>query len=216
MYKNQQNTVFWCNLKLAQRKGLQFYQTRSHAIALFNTLPAMCIEKVVYMKTGEDLYCKVYQSPRLPRAVFTPNLPGSIQPRSKNILRPSKRTMREVRGNSSLEETRRGNVDYRIQGKPHSTLQKEDSNRKEIVKRLIQQFETHPNRDSLMEDLNKTEEFNPSSEKVEGVDHQHGVTRSTSSCARSFPKIQCPDCSKNWEVGNMHAAVGKETTVEQS
>ena len=37
-----------------------------------------------------------------------------------------------------------------FKGFPHSTVQKEDSNRKEIVKRLIQQFEIHPNRDSLM------------------------------------------------------------------
>ena len=34
-WKSHQNTVYWCNLKLAQRKGLQFYQTRSHAITLF-------------------------------------------------------------------------------------------------------------------------------------------------------------------------------------
>ena len=58
-------------------------------------------------------------------------------------------------------------------GIPHSTVQKENSNRKETVKRLIQQFENHPNRDLLIEDLNKTEEFNPSSE-VEGVGHQQG------------------------------------------
>ena len=31
------NTEYWCSLKLARRHGLQFYQTRSHAIALFNT-----------------------------------------------------------------------------------------------------------------------------------------------------------------------------------
>ena len=45
VYKNtwraHQNTVHWCKLKLAQRKELQFCQTRSHAIALFNTLPAV-------------------------------------------------------------------------------------------------------------------------------------------------------------------------------
>ena len=45
-----QNTVYWCNLKVAHGKGLQFYQTRSKAIILCNTLPATCIEKVVYMK----------------------------------------------------------------------------------------------------------------------------------------------------------------------
>ena len=32
-------------------------------------------------------------------------------------------------------ETCRGDVGYRIQGVPHSTVQKEDSNRKEIVKK---------------------------------------------------------------------------------
>ena len=62
MHKNtwrvHQFSVFLCNLKLAQRKGLQFYQTRPHAIALFNTLPATCIEKVEN-KTGEDLHCKI-------------------------------------------------------------------------------------------------------------------------------------------------------------
>ena len=53
-WRIHQNTVNWCNLKLAQRKGLQFYQTRSNAIALFNTLPAICFDKVVYLKTGEE------------------------------------------------------------------------------------------------------------------------------------------------------------------
>ena len=72
-WKAHHNTIYWCNLKLAQRKGLQFYQTRSHAITLTSTPPAICIEKVVRMKTGEDLYCKVYQSPRLPRVTLVPN-----------------------------------------------------------------------------------------------------------------------------------------------
>ena len=54
-YKNtwrpRQNMVYWCNLMLAQKRGLQFYQTRSHAIVLYNTLPAICIEKAVCMKS---------------------------------------------------------------------------------------------------------------------------------------------------------------------
>ena len=33
-WRIHQNTKCWCNLELAQRKGLQFCQTRSHAIAL--------------------------------------------------------------------------------------------------------------------------------------------------------------------------------------
>ena len=44
-WTSHQNTVFWCNLKLPQRKGLQLYQTRSHAITFSSTLPAIRIEK---------------------------------------------------------------------------------------------------------------------------------------------------------------------------
>ena len=77
----------------------------------------------------------------------------------------TRRTHLEETFRTKYEETGRGNVDDRIQGKPHSAVQKQDSDRKEIVRRMIQQFETHPNRDSLIEDLNKTEEFNPFSEK---------------------------------------------------
>ena len=40
---------------LAQQRGLQFYQTRSHAVVLYNTLPAVRIEKAVCMKTKEEL-----------------------------------------------------------------------------------------------------------------------------------------------------------------
>ena len=43
-----------------------FYQTRSNAIILYNTLPAYCIPKVVRMETGDVIYEKVYMSPRPP------------------------------------------------------------------------------------------------------------------------------------------------------
>ena len=156
--------------EIAQRKRLQFYQTRSHAIALFNTLPAICIEKVVYMQTGEDLYCKVHQSPRLPRVVLTPNLqcrrqdPPYLEARKTTDHQSEQSVQYRETCRSHLEDTRRthpeesqrwryrrtcrGDVDYRIPGIRHSTVQKDDWNREETVKRLIQQFENHPNRDS--------------------------------------------------------------------
>ena len=43
-WKIHQNTV-WCNLRVAQSKGLQFYQTRSNAIIHYNTLLAVCNRK---------------------------------------------------------------------------------------------------------------------------------------------------------------------------
>ena len=72
-WKPHQNMVNWCNLELAQERGLQFYQTRSHAIVLYSTLPAVCIEKVLCMKAKNALYQKVRLTPRVPRVVLKPN-----------------------------------------------------------------------------------------------------------------------------------------------
>ena len=50
-----QNTVYCCNLKLAQMKVLPFFQTRSHAVVLFNTQPTTYFQKVILMKSKEEL-----------------------------------------------------------------------------------------------------------------------------------------------------------------
>ena len=47
-------------------KRLKFYQTRSNAIILQETLPAYCILNVVRMNIGEVFYEKVYMSHRRP------------------------------------------------------------------------------------------------------------------------------------------------------
>ena len=65
-WKKHQNTVYWVDIRLAERKGLKFYQTRSNAIILYNTLPACCIPKTIKIETGEIIYEKVYASPRPP------------------------------------------------------------------------------------------------------------------------------------------------------
>ena len=65
-WKRHQNTVYWVDIKLAQKIGLKFYQTRSNAIILNETLPAYCFPKVVRMETEEVIYEKVFASPRLP------------------------------------------------------------------------------------------------------------------------------------------------------
>ena len=65
-WKKHQNTVYWVDLKLAQKKGFKFYQTRSNAIILYDTLPAYCIPKAIMMETGEIIYEKVYASLPLP------------------------------------------------------------------------------------------------------------------------------------------------------
>ena len=57
-WKRHQDAVYWVDINPAIQKGLKFYQTRSNAIILHETLPAYCIPKVVRLKTGEVLYEK--------------------------------------------------------------------------------------------------------------------------------------------------------------
>ena len=63
-WKKHQKTVYWVDINLALKKGLKFYQTRSNAIILHETLLAYCIPKVIRMETGEVKNQKVYASPR--------------------------------------------------------------------------------------------------------------------------------------------------------
>ena len=82
-WKRHQDTVYWVNIQLAQRKGLKFYQTRSNAIILCDTLPAYCLPKVVVMESVEIIYEKVYMSPRpLPKFSFQRQLDERIGFRS--------------------------------------------------------------------------------------------------------------------------------------
>ena len=64
--ETNQNTVYWCDINLALKKRLKFFQTRWNAIILHETLPAYCIPKVVRMETEEVIYERVYASPRPP------------------------------------------------------------------------------------------------------------------------------------------------------
>ena len=69
-WKVHQDAVYWVDIRLVQRKGLKFFQTRSNAIVLYDTLPSICIERVVSTETQEVLYTETNRSPR-PVPTFT-------------------------------------------------------------------------------------------------------------------------------------------------
>ena len=58
-WKRHQDSVYGVDINLAIEKGLKFYQTRSNAIILHETLPAYCIPKAGRMETGVVIYEKV-------------------------------------------------------------------------------------------------------------------------------------------------------------
>ena len=58
-WKRHQDTVYWVDIQLAQRKGLKFYQTRCNAIILDDTLQAYCISKGIVMPS-KKLFSRRY------------------------------------------------------------------------------------------------------------------------------------------------------------
>ena len=114
-WKPLENTEHWCNWKLAQKRGLQFYQTRSHAIVLYNSLPAFCIEKAVCTKTKEELYHKICSTPRLQRVVLKANSHSGQQDQREQDARTSCDQPSEPK---SSRKSWNNTVDNRIPGIP--------------------------------------------------------------------------------------------------
>ena len=49
-WKPRHDADYWINLARAQEKGLQFWQTRSHVIIVYNTVLAFCIDQSDFLK----------------------------------------------------------------------------------------------------------------------------------------------------------------------
>ena len=156
-WKPLQKTVYWCNLNLAQERGLQFFQTRSHAIVLYNTLPAVCIEKAVCMKTKEELHQKVRLTQRLSLVVLKANSHSGQQDQRDQDARSFWDPPNESK---SYRETWNNAVDNRILGTPISTVEQQDTNRQFKVKKLIEKFETNQHKDSFLQDFSQTQKIN--------------------------------------------------------
>ena len=86
------------------QKGLTFYQTRSNAINLHETLPAFCIPKVVMMETGEVIYEKVYMSPRPPPKISLKH-DWKRELGSEHAQRPEGQVVRQSRSFQSNQPT---------------------------------------------------------------------------------------------------------------
>ena len=121
MEETSKHGVYWIDIRLAQKKGFKFYQTRSNAIILYDTLPAYCIPKAIMMETGEIIYERVYASPRPPKISFRDNwmkelgseVAGSskdtqqTQPKTKN---PTVRTGRLLSEQQSVRMLRKSKM----------------------------------------------------------------------------------------------------------
>ena len=142
------------------------------------------------MKSEEELYCKTYQSPIAPQRIeLKTNLNYERQDTTSSDARKS--FDHSDKHGGTYRETCRGEIDFRIQGLPHSTVQENDHIRKQTVQKLIHQFESHPNKQELQADLQQNRAFNPFSEQLKEVIYRTGNMEYFEICEIT-PNIQCP------------------------
>ena len=110
------------------------------------------------MKTGEELYGIVCQSPRLSRLTLVPNSKHA----QKDVLITDSRKSddREDEIHEHKETSCSNRSDFRIPGIQHSVVEHVETNRTATVRRLIEQFEHHPNGNMLLKVFEKSEEIN--------------------------------------------------------
>ena len=160
-WKHFQDTVFWCNLKLAQQRGLQFYQTRSNAVILYDTPPAEFIGKAICMKTKDQLYQRESVILR-PRVV----LKAHSQSGSQDLLVKAARSPWESQQDAESDgETRSNTTDYRVPGISISTMKLQDARRQNNVTKLIEIFEKHQHKEQFLKDMSQKQEINRFSEE---------------------------------------------------
>ena len=127
--------------------------------------------------TKEELFHKVCFTPRFPRVVLKPNSHSGQQ------------DQREQDARTSYDQPSEYN------GIPLSTVEQQDTNRKDKAKKLIEKFETHPNKESSLQDLRQMEKINKFSKKSQVADMNN--TEIFELCETPSKK-QCPDCNLYW------------------
>ena len=190
---------------------MHFDQTRSHAVVLYNTLPAACIEKAACIKTSDELYQNVRLTPRVPRAVLKSNSQyGQRDPRSQE----ARSSWDPSCDSKSYGETCSNIVGYRISGVPLSAVEQQNATRENKVKKLIEKFENHQHKESFLQDLSQTQKINKFSKESQDLLADMNNTEIFELCENSS-KQQCTECNTYWEIGKIYCSCGRHLKSSQ-
>ena len=69
-WKHSRHAVCWFRFPKAQEKGLTFWQTRSHATTVHDSVPPDCIKKEISEKGDKTLYQRLTTLRPAPRQIF--------------------------------------------------------------------------------------------------------------------------------------------------
>ena len=185
--------------------GLQFYQTRSNAVILYDTQPAEFIEKAICMKHKDQLY-QLYQGTSVilrPRVVLKADSKNGSQYLLVQEARSSWESQQDAESNG---ETRSISI---------STVKLQDARRQNNVTKLVEMFEKHQQKEQFLKDMSQKQEINRFSEESQQllVDMNH--TEIFKLCEDSA-KHQCPDCNAFSEIGIIYCSCGRKSKYSRS
>ena len=162
-------------------------------------------EKAVCMKTKEELHQKVRLTPVVPRVVLKSNSQYGLQDPQNQDARSSWEPSNDSK---SYWETCSNTLDYRISELPLSAVEQQDTTRENKVKKLIETFENHPNKESFLQDLSQTQKINKFSKESKDLFADMKNTEIFELCDNSS-KQQCADCKTYWEIGIICCRCGR-------
>ena len=110
-WKNTQDAAYWINFVRAQDKGLRFWQTRSQAEIVHNSVPTDCIDKVIPQKGERTLFERLSTPRPAPKIVIK----SAWQSQRQDSERGSTRTKKLVRRVQREERERINGIQKRTQ-----------------------------------------------------------------------------------------------------
>ena len=165
----------------AQDKGLRFWQTRSHAVIVYSSVPADCIYKVISQKGERTLFERLSTPRPAPKIALKgawqsqqqqqqQDTSESASSRRKLVQReeqgnptdipelPSARKLKRSTGSLVQEEQPESKVDLRIEGLAQDVIL-EDEERMGHIQEVVEKIRNGFHTESVLEDLGKPEKL---------------------------------------------------------
>ena len=84
-WRPEQEAVYWIHLSIAQDAGLEFWQTGSHAIITYQSVPKECVVKVVSESGKRELFARQLTPRERPTVTLRPSC---VHTRSNTVSMP--------------------------------------------------------------------------------------------------------------------------------
>ena len=194
--------------------------------------PPLALRKWCAWKTKEELYHKTCLTPRLPRVILKANSHSGQQDQRDQDARSSW----DPANQRAPRETWNNAFDCRIPGTLLSTVEQQDTNRQNKVKKLIEKLKSQKHKESTFQDLSQTRQTSNQHQSIVSIFSDNGSILRCSlvwwlarisivskwSGAPSFPQLsesldsffaQVCNCSIDTELICRNCCAGKQFDV---